>query len=104
LKLCCIVLLTAAASGADPAGGLDPAKGLVHGRAARAHATPIPLQAYSELRWRLVGPVRAGWSMCAAGIPDQPDTFYFGAADGGVWKTIDAGRTWTSLRHPMQMP
>lgn len=44
--------------------------------------------------WRLVGPFRGGWGTMAAGIADQPDTFYFGAAGGGVWKTIDAGATW----------
>lgn len=31
------------------------------------------------------------------GVPDKPDTFYFGAAGGGVWKTDDAGRTWEAL-------
>ena len=30
-------------------------------------------------------------------IPGDPATFYFGGADGGVWKTIDAGVTW----HPI---
>ena len=52
---------------------------------------------YSGLRWRNIGPFRAGWSTCAEGIPDQPDVFYFGAAGGGVWKTDDAGRTWEPL-------
>jgi len=33
----------------------------------------------------------------AAGIPDQPDTFLFGAAGGGVWKTTNAGRTWVPI-------
>jgi photosystem II stability/assembly factor-like uncharacterized protein len=46
------------------------------------------------LQWRLLGPFRAGWSTVAKGIPDQPDTFYFGAAGGGVWKSADAGATW----------
>ncbi len=49
------------------------------------------------LQWRLVGPFRGGWATMAAGIPDQPNTFYFGAADGGVWKTTNAGRTWQPL-------
>jgi photosystem II stability/assembly factor-like uncharacterized protein len=57
----------------------------------------LPQEAYSALRWRLVGPLRAGWSTCAAGVPGEPDTFYFGAADGGVWKTTNAGRTWAPL-------
>ncbi len=68
--------------------------------AALAHpaaAAGVPEAAYGALHWRLVGPFRAGWSTCAEGIPGRPGTFYFGAADGGVWKTVDDGRTWTSL-------
>ncbi len=49
------------------------------------------------LRWRLLGPFRAGWSTMAQGIADQPDVYYFGAAGGGVWKTQDSGQTWHSL-------
>ncbi len=32
-----------------------------------------------------------------AGVPNQPDVFYFGAAGGGVWRTENAGRTWSPL-------
>lgn len=53
---------------------------------------PLP-----DLHWRLLGPFRAGWSTMATGIPDQPDTFFFGAAGGGVWKTVNAGRTWQPI-------
>ncbi len=64
----------------------------------KAAPTPaIPENSYSGLKWRLVGPMRAGWSTCAAGDPTEPGTFYFGAADGGVWKTTDVGRTWAPL-------
>jgi photosystem II stability/assembly factor-like uncharacterized protein len=62
-----------------------------------AHAQTIPPSAYSEMHWRLVGPFRAGWATVAAGVADQPNTFYFGAAGGGVWKTNDAGVTWQAL-------
>lgn len=49
------------------------------------------------LPWRLVGPFRGGWATAAAGVPDEPDTFYIGTAGGGVWKTIDAGRTFAPI-------
>lgn len=62
--------------------------------AARALADPLPLP---ELHWRLLGPFRGGWATVAAGVPDAPDTFYFGAAGGGVWKTENAGRTWSPI-------
>ena len=60
-------------------------------------AAPIPPESYSALQWRLVGPLRGGWATSAVGVRGQPETFYIGTPDGGVWKTTDAGRTWTSL-------
>ena len=57
----------------------------------------VPVEAYSEMEWRLIGPYRAGWGTVCDGIPNQPNTFYFGGAGGGIWKTSDAGRTWCSL-------
>ena len=50
-----------------------------------------------DLSWRLLGPLRAGWSTCAVGVPDEPNVFYFGGADGGAWKTTDAGTTWQPI-------
>jgi photosystem II stability/assembly factor-like uncharacterized protein len=64
---------------------------------AAVSAPTVPAAAYQDLRWRLIGPLRAGWSTCAEGVPDELDTFYFGAADGGVWKTDDAGVTWRPI-------
>ena len=60
-------------------------------------AQTIPESAYAGMRWRLIGPYRAGWASVAVGVPEQPNTFYSGAVDGGVWKTEDAGRTWQAL-------
>ncbi|HSD72195.1 MAG TPA: hypothetical protein VLE54_05365, partial [Thermoanaerobaculia bacterium] len=60
-------------------------------------AQTIDPSLFAEMRWRLVGPFRGGWATMAEGVPDEPDTFYFGAAGGGVWKTDDAGRTWMPL-------
>ncbi|MEO7085416.1 MAG: glycoside hydrolase [Gemmatimonadaceae bacterium] len=52
---------------------------------------------YSEMRWRMIGPFRASRTKAAAGIPEQPNVFYVGAVNGGVWKTNDYGRTWNPI-------
>src|ERR1700733_9589919 len=51
----------------------------------------------SDLHWRQLGPFRGGWATAVEGVPSKPDTFYFGAAGGGIWKTDDAGQTWQAL-------
>jgi photosystem II stability/assembly factor-like uncharacterized protein len=71
---------------------------LAGGRMARltafAQADPAP---YSDLKWRHIGPLRGGRTVGAAGVPQQPATFYIGVNNGGVWKTTDAGLTWTPI-------
>ena len=54
-------------------------------------------QLYAGLRWRDIGPYRGGRTVGAAGIPAQPNVFYIGVNNGGVWKTDDYGRTWNPL-------
>ena len=49
---------------------------------------------YSGLKWRMLGPFRGGRVDAVSGVPGRPNEFYFGAVNGGVWKTIDAGRIW----------
>src|SRR2546423_4914829 len=49
------------------------------------------------LRWRLVGPFRGGRSVAVSGDPSNPRVFYFGAVDGGVWKSTNAGQSWANL-------
>jgi photosystem II stability/assembly factor-like uncharacterized protein len=58
---------------------------------------PAPPDVAGVLAWRLVGPFRGGWATAAAGVADETDTFYIGTAGGGVWKTVDAGRTFAPL-------
>jgi photosystem II stability/assembly factor-like uncharacterized protein len=60
-------------------------------------AANLPVAATDAMSWRLVGPQRGGWGTVAVGVPDQPETFYFGAAGGGIWKTLNAGRTWQPI-------
>jgi photosystem II stability/assembly factor-like uncharacterized protein len=50
-----------------------------------------------EMRYRMIGPFRGGRTKAAAGIPDQPNVFYVGAVNGGVWKTTDYGNTWAPI-------
>ncbi|HEY8176210.1 MAG TPA: hypothetical protein VIF32_10975 [Gemmatimonadaceae bacterium] len=59
---------------------------------------PSEIDALSgSLRWRMLGPFRGGRVAAATGVPGRPNEFYFGAVNGGVWKTIDAGRVWTPI-------
>ncbi len=51
----------------------------------------------AEMRYRMIGPFRGGRTKAAAGIPGQPNVFYVGAVNGGVWKTTDYGRTWDPI-------
>ena len=61
--------------------------------------TPLPAQCVdpqllSGLQWRNIGPFRGGRISAFSGVIGQPGVFYFGAANGGVWKTTSAGETW----------
>src|SRR5580765_6113429 len=49
------------------------------------------------LRWRNVGPFRGGRTRAIAGVPSQPNVFYMAQVNGGVFKTIDYGRTWQPI-------
>ena len=52
---------------------------------------------FSAMQWRLIGPFRAGRVTAVAGIPGDPNTYYFGTPGGGVWKTTNGGQVW----HPI---
>ena len=49
------------------------------------------------MRWREIGPFRGGRSVAVAGHKDFPNTFYFGATGGGIWKSEDGGNTWINI-------
>src|SRR5947207_2742519 len=65
--------------------------------AASARAQGVDPSLYSALEWRLIGPFRGGRTVGAAGVPQQPNVFYIGVNNGGVWKTTDAGLTWSPI-------
>jgi photosystem II stability/assembly factor-like uncharacterized protein len=52
---------------------------------------------FQDLHWRLIGPFRGGRVLAVSGVPGEPEHFYFGSVNGGVWETHDAGRTWQPI-------
>src|SRR4051812_7444939 len=67
---------------------------LLAGSAASAAVDPSLFQ---DLRWRLIGPFRGGRVLAVSGVPGEPEHFYFGSVNGGVWETRDTGRTWKPI-------
>ncbi|HEV7703021.1 MAG TPA: hypothetical protein VGO46_01970, partial [Gemmatimonadaceae bacterium] len=57
-------------------------------------AAVLPANLLSGFQWRMLGPFRGGRVAAATGVPGRVNEFYFGAVNGGVWKSIDAGRVW----------
>src|ERR1700716_2035848 len=69
---------------------------------AAAMTSPVAAQTvdpslYSSLEWRMIGPFRGGRTIGATGVRGQPNVFYVGVNNGGVWKTTDYGRVWTPI-------
>ena len=70
---------------------------LVFGFLSSAAAQQFNPNLYQNLRWRCIGPHRGGRTVGATGVPGQPNVFYIGVNNGGVWKTNDYGRTWKPI-------
>lgn len=58
------------------------------------NAQPFDAKYFNDMKWRCIGPHRGGRTVGAVGVPQQPNVFYIGVNNGGVWKTTDYGRTW----------
>jgi photosystem II stability/assembly factor-like uncharacterized protein len=61
------------------------------------NAQLVDQKVYSEMKWRQIGPPRAGRARALAGVPSQPNVFYIGFDNGGVWRSTDYGSTWEPL-------
>jgi photosystem II stability/assembly factor-like uncharacterized protein len=52
---------------------------------------------YAEMHWREIGPTRAGRARALSGVANQPNVFYAGYDNGGVWRSTDYGSNWVPL-------
>ncbi len=57
----------------------------------------MPEKAFSGLKYRSIGPFRGGRVTAVEGIEEQPFTFFMGSTGGGVWKTTNAGESWSNI-------
>ncbi|AUD03633.1 WD40/YVTN/BNR-like repeat-containing protein [Spirosoma pollinicola] len=60
-------------------------------------AQPFAPRLFDAMKWRMIGPHRGGRTVGAVGVPQQPNVFYMGVNNGGVWKTTDYGRSWKPI-------
>jgi photosystem II stability/assembly factor-like uncharacterized protein len=62
-----------------------------------AHARTYDEGLFSQMQWRPIGPLRGGRGRAVAGVPSEPNVFYIGNDDGGVWKSTDYGNSWQPI-------
>ncbi len=69
----------------------------IFGNTTQLEAQSFNESQYDALEYRLLGPFRGGRSAAVTGVPNKPNLYYFGATGGGIWKTLDGGRTWDNI-------
>lgn len=87
--LCLVLSVPLAAPAADRAG---PQQEDAHGR------TQLPMKVSASVEFRQIGPAISGGRVAAvAGVAGNPDIYYVGAADGGIFRTENGGISWKAL-------
>src|SRR5437868_11584321 len=61
-----------------------------------AKASGLDTAVYQRLKYRYIGP-EGNRVSSVAGVPGDPNTYYAGAASGGLWKSTDGGIHWTAV-------
>jgi photosystem II stability/assembly factor-like uncharacterized protein len=69
-----------------------------------ASGQEISADSYSGLRWRFLGTHRGGRVTAVTGVVSQPNLYYIGTPNGGVWKTDDGGQKWTAIFDDVAVP
>ena len=54
------------------------------------------------MKWRQIGPFRGGRVLAVAGVPGDPNIYYFGAVAGGIFKSTNGGLSWTRDLQPRE--
>ncbi len=97
------------APGKPATGGPEPRKnGELPSEAAAGEAGPqkandegrtrLPMEVRKSVSFREIGPAISGGRVSAvAGVSGNPNLYYVGAANGGVFRTNDGGMTWKAL-------
>lgn len=99
-------LVTACTASLLVAPTIAPAQGVRRGTSNPPTSTAaLPESLFANLSFRNVGPANmSGRTADVEGVPGDPSIVYAAAASGGVWKTTNAGQTWTPLfdKQPVQ--
>jgi photosystem II stability/assembly factor-like uncharacterized protein len=69
---------------------------LLPGKASAQNAADFASDVFDQMTYRHVGPVGNRVS-AVVGVSGDPNVYYFGAASGGVFKSIDGGIHWTPI-------
>ena len=91
------IAFAALATGATVGTDAAPQRAVATAVAMRPGTFPVDGHLFKALQWRGTGPYRGGRALAVTGIAGDPETFFFGAVAGGVWKTTDGGATWQPL-------